>query len=73
MALQAGQRQQYDRYGRNEKLFAAILHWHGPRGSFAAIAALLVAPMEPPLRLRASSACRKILRDHPPPLVKYPG
>ena len=55
------------------KYTAAFPCWHGPRGSFAAIAALLVAAMGPPFRFRAPCAHRKILRDHPCPFMNNSG
>jgi phospholipid/cholesterol/gamma-HCH transport system permease protein len=54
-------------------LLGAHLVGVSPRGSFAPIAALLVAPMEPPLRLRAPCAWGKILRDHPRPFMNNAG
>ena len=55
------------------KVLDAFSCWHGPRGSFVPSAALLVAPMEPPLRLRAPCAWGKILRDHPRPFMNNAG
>ena len=61
------------RASASTKSASAYFRWHAPRGSFAAIAALLVTAMGPPFRFRAPCAHRKILSDHPCPFMNSPG